>query len=223
MLDTECRFEFVEGETLAEALGVDRELRELDGMAEAAPSPARFRRVKPAVDPAALFDALHERESRFRSPLAVSTDDTIPIGIACDDPRVVAALARHGFPQDLRPLIEACDEGKGEVTLSAPACAATIELRQQNADTWYVHLMAFRRAGPDRPPCTDLPFGVVLSETRSQARIRLGEPHWQGARGNIDSWLFGPLNLHVTYDVDDAPLTVRVFPESLRATFRYFG
>jgi hypothetical protein len=83
--------------------------------------------------------------------------------------------------------------------------------------------MAFRQPDDDRPQCTDLPFGFALDETRAQARVRFGEPDWQGARGNIESWRFGPLDLHVTYDADDTPLIVRVFPESLVATFRYFG
>lgn len=223
MLDTEARFELVSGTTLAEALGVDLELRELDGSPDAAPGRAPLRRPRSAVDPAALFDSLYERELKYRNPLAVGTDNTGPIGIACDDPRVIAMLAKHGFPPDLRPLIEAADAGSGEITLPAPACAASIELRQQDAHTWYVHLMAFRQSDGDRPPCTDLPFGLVLDETRAQARSRLGEPHWQGARGTIDSWRFGPLDLHVTYDADDVPRIVRVFPESLKATFRYVG
>jgi hypothetical protein len=222
-LDTEGTFELIDGTTLTQALGLDRELRQLDRIPEPAPSQTQFRRASPAVDPAALFDKLYERENRFRRPLAVSTDDTVPIGIACDDPRVSASLAKHGFPRDLQPLIEAADDRSGEVALSAPACAASVELRQQDATTWYLHLMAFRKVDDDRPPCTDPPFGIRLDETRAQARTRLGEPHWQGAQGNIDSWRFGPLDLHVTYDADDTPLIVRVFPESLTATFRYFG
>jgi len=63
-LDTEGTFEFVDGTTLAAALGLDLELRERGWIPDAAPSHAQAGPVKPAVDPAVLFDALYERENR---------------------------------------------------------------------------------------------------------------------------------------------------------------
>jgi len=67
-LDTEGTFELLDEETLTQALGLDREIRELDRIPEPAPSRTGFRRAAPAVDPAALFDKLYERESRSREP-----------------------------------------------------------------------------------------------------------------------------------------------------------
>jgi len=179
--------------------------------------------VDPVVSPAGLCDTLYEHESRYRNPLAVSTDDAVPIGIACDDQRVIRALMPHGFPEHLRPLIEAADVGSGEVTLSAPGCRASVELRQRDATTWYLHLMAFGGPEDNRPQCTVPPFDFVLAETRAQVAVRFGDPDWKGASGNIESWRFGSLDLHVTYSADDTPLVVRVFPKSLVASFRYLG
>lgn len=223
MLDSEGQFSVLDGTTLVDALGPDAEFCDAHGIPHAERSPEHLRRANPTTHPAVLHDAVYEREKRYRNPLAITTDDTVPSGIACDDPRVIATLSRHGFPPDLTPLIGAADAGTGEVTLATPACAGSIELRQQDANTWYLHLMTFRQPDDHRPQCTDLPFGYSLDESRTQAWARFGEPGWKGAQGNTESWRFGPLELHVTYGADDRPQIVRVFPESLVASFRYFG
>jgi hypothetical protein len=233
-LDTEGQFALLDGTTLVEAMIFDWAYRDDDaadalafcderGIAVAARCHAQLRPGKPVVDPQVLSDTLYARESRYRDPLAVSTVDAVPIGIDCADPRVIRALAPHGFPADLGPLIQAADVGTGEVSLPAPACAGGIELRQRDAATWYLHLMAFGGPADDRPQCTELPFGFVLAETREQARLRFGEPDWKSGGGKLESWRFGPLDLHVSYRADNTPLFVRVFPASLVASFRYLG
>lgn len=233
-LDTEGQFSIVDGTTLVEAMifdwaGDDDDAApalaycDAHGIPVTARSRAQLREVEPAVRPETLFDALYEQESRYHTPLAVSTDDAVPIGLAGDDPRVLRTLALHGFPADLRPLIAAADTGAGEVTLAAPGCAAGIVLRQRGADSWFTHMMIFHRPDGDRPQCTDLPYGFRMAESRAQLLARFGEPDWKGARGNLESWYFGPVEVHVSYGADDAPQTVRVIPKSLTGTFRYFG
>jgi hypothetical protein len=176
------------------------------------------------VNPGDLHEQLYRTDMPDHDRPAWADDagavpEEAPIGAATGDPRLARLLARHGLPDDPTALIEAADTGEGEVSLSAPSCAATFEFHRERGPTWFLHQMVFRASGSGRSggtPCQNVPFGFRLDENRPQSWARLGEPDWRSPLGSIDAWHFGQVALNVSFADDGAPTTIRLHQRFLR-------
>jgi hypothetical protein len=226
---TEGSIGTVRGENLVEAIvfdwGIDRDVSEVIAYCEKQRIPLSARsyddlpQISAVVEPSSLHEKLAATFHPYhRRPAwaddAGSVSDEAPIGARSNDPRVGRALARHGLPQDPMPLIRAADEGQGTAVLNAAGCSAIFEFHRETDTEWFLHEMRFSRGGDDAPACTHVPFGFDFSETPEQCRVRFGEPVWKSPLGNMESWRFGRVKLHVMYK-DDKPRRVRCFEASV--------